>query len=108
MPTLNNLGKNAGSIMAILSCFAIVGAYAGGLLPTYALASELDDHIAESKAYRSTDKRESIEDSIREVEQESEVLISVPVLTPRERIRLKQLDNNKAMLIRRLELVDPR
>ena len=106
--TLTMIGAKAAAALAIIGCLSFVGTYTNGLFSRFALSSELTAHIAESKTYRSTDKRETIEDSIREVEQEAEVLIAVPVLTSRERLRLKQLDNNKAMLIRRLELVDPR
>jgi len=107
MPTLNNLGKNASSIMVILSLFAVVGAYAGGLIPTYALASELDDHIKDSDMRI----RLEIEDKILITEDSLQVYEAMKAqapLTAIDRLKESQLINRKARHLRQLGGVNSR
>ena len=106
--TLTMIGAKATAILALIGCLAYTSTLVSSLASRYALASDLTEHIVDSKAYRVSDKRESLEDDIRAVEQEAEVLGATPDLTPAQRVRLKQLDNNKALLLRRLGRVNPR
>lgn len=113
--TIAMLGAKATAILAIIGCISFASTYANNILSSYALASDLNRHIADSERFQksiyqsmSDRDRQGLEDDIRAVEQEAEILQAVPELSPRESLRLKQLENNKGMLLRRLDKVNRR
>jgi len=100
--TLTMLGAKATAILAIIGCLSFSANYMSGIMTGYASAEDLRIHIDDYKQSKINDKRQAIESSIRAVEQEIEILEVEVDLTRRERVRFKQLENNKAMLLRKL------
>lgn len=102
MTSLVKFGKSAGGLLAILSVIGIISAWVGGFMPSYALASDLDDHIIESN------KRIIIEidDKILIINDSLEVYDYIRAegkLTSREVLRESQLTNRKQRYLRQLD-----
>ena len=109
MPTLNGMSKKSASIYSILVLLAFIGSYVGGFLPSYASAVEFEAHVKDFDDYqvqRATDKkdekREYYEDKISDIQNEAAILQAPDSITPAQRLRLRQLDNDKAKFLRRL------
>ena len=92
------MGAKAASILAIIGVLGAAATYGNGVLSGYATTSDLNAHVAEFGRY----VQDGIEAQIRAVENEIEILQSLSTLTPRERLRLKQLINERAFLLRKL------
>jgi arginyl-tRNA synthetase len=48
MPKLNGVGKNAGSLLTILTLVAMVSAWGIGLIPSYVLSAEFEQHVSKA------------------------------------------------------------
>ena len=94
---LSILGGKAASVLAIIGVAGALSAYTNNMMSSYATVSDLNLHIADFSRY----ERNGIEDAIRAVENEIQILEVETMLTPREKLRLRQLRNEKEYLLRK-------
>ena len=104
---LNGWADKAKNVTAIIVLVGIVGAWLGGLIPSYALSSELEQHISKSDERIKFD----LEDKILIIEDELEVYEALKVseaLPVKDAIREHQLINRKQRYLRQLESIKVR
>jgi hypothetical protein len=101
MPKLSGMGKNAGSLLAILSLVGVVSAWTIGLIPSYVLSDEFEQHVSKSVER----VRFNLEDKILIIEDELDVYEAMQADTPltaRDRLKQSQLINRKQRYLRQL------
>ena len=103
---IDTWGKKAASILSILALVALIGTYAGGMLPNYALSSDLKAHIEEADDRYFLSVRNTIKKEIKLIENRLalyELDKASRPLTPREKLDERQLINLKAEYLRDLQ-----
>ena len=111
MPNINGTGKKAASILSVLALVAFIGSYAGGLIPSYALASEFKEHVktADTRYYQTV--KRMIKKDIKTIENKLALYgldRDMRELTPREKLDEAQLINLRAEYLRDLADVKAR
>ena len=104
---LSGWADKAKNVTAILILVGIVGAWLGGLIPSYALSSELEQHISKSDERVKFD----LEDKILIIEDELEIYKALKIseaLPVKDAIREHQLVNRKERYLRQLKSITER
>ena len=102
--TLSVLGAKAAAILSILGVLGLGAAYSTSWLAGYVQTDEFYKHISEFSRL----ERSGYEDKVLDTENDIEILNAEPVLTTREKIKLKQLNNKRERFLRRLKEMQPK